>query len=126
MHNKTKGRRFFSLQFFERKNYVHNHWRSRTGLGPIGKKTVPKVFVNYAVLTFNDLLATKNPRAKKDVQVFAPHLLAERGKAADVGDKKPARNTLNFPQRPLHYFCLFVFFKGHLLTRCVKDVARFD
>src|ERR1700746_2067898 len=102
MYDKSKRRPFVSLQLFERGDYRHNPFWGRAGLAPISKKTVPKIFVNYPVLILDDLLATKNPRAKKEVQVFAPHLLAERGKAADVRNQKPAWNFLDLSQCSLH------------------------
>ena len=107
MHDEPKRRSFFSLQFFQRGNYRHNFLRTRVGFAPIRKETIAKIFVNYAVLVLDDLLATQNPRSYKNVQVLTLHLAAERRKTANVCDEKPARNSLDLAQLYLasHPFC---------------------
>ena len=95
-------------------------------MGPIGQKTIAKVFVNYAVLILDYLFAAKNPRSDKDVQVLALHLPAQRRKTANVRDQQPAGNTLYLPQRPLHYFRLVLFRNGHWLPEREKLIADCD
>jgi hypothetical protein len=54
------------------------------------------------VLILDDLLAGENPRSEKNVQVLALHPAAEGRKTADIRNKKPAWNILDFPQRSLY------------------------
>src|SRR5207248_11640357 len=82
--NRAKRRRFISLQLLEPWDYRRNPLRTRSGLGPIRKKTITEVFVNYAVLILDYLFAAKNPRSDKNVQVLALHLAAQRRKPANV------------------------------------------
>src|SRR5262249_31319908 len=86
VNNEAKIRPLFLLQFFEAGDYRHDLLRTRLGLGPICKKTIAEIFVNYPVAILDDLFASKNPPSHKNVQVLALHLPAERGKAANVRD----------------------------------------
>src|SRR5229473_5681437 len=101
MHYEAEIRRLFSLQFLEPGDHHHDLFRSRRGVGPIGKKTIAQIFVNNAVVVLDDLLASENPRSEKNVQVLALHAAAERREIANVRDEKPARNSLDFSQRSL-------------------------
>src|SRR5439155_22941533 len=98
MHYKAEVRPAFLLEFFERGDHRHDLFRSRRGVGPIGKKTIAEIFVNNAVLILDDLLASENPCSEKNIQVPALHVAAERRETANVRDEKPARNILDFPQ----------------------------
>jgi hypothetical protein len=102
MNNEAKFRPFLSLQFFERGDYRHDLLWSRSGLRPIGKKTIAEIFVNYPVLILDDLFGSENPRSEKNIQVLALHPAAEWRKTANIRNKKPAWNILDFPQRSLH------------------------
>src|SRR5882724_1184940 len=109
MHYEAEVPPALLLEFFERGDYRHDLFRSRRGVGPIGKKTVTQIFVNRAVLILDDLLAGENPRTEKNVQVIALHAAAERRETTNVRDEKPARNVLDFPQGSLrHHVFVFV------------------
>src|SRR6266478_7271447 len=101
MHYGAEIWRLFPLQFLERGDHHHDLFRSRRGVGPIGKKTIAQVFVNYPVVALDDFLAIENPRSEKNVQVRALHAAAERRETANVRDEKPAKNIRNFPRRSL-------------------------
>src|SRR5881409_2616275 len=103
MDNKAKFRRFVSLQFFKRGDHGPDLLRPRNGLRPIGKKTIAEIFVNYSVLILYDLLGSENPRSEQNIQVRALHPANERRKTANIRNKKPAWNILDFPQRSLHH-----------------------
>src|SRR5262249_13647980 len=98
-----KGRPFFPLQFLKRRDYRHDFVGTCVGFRPIGEETIPKIFVNGAVVILDDLLARKNPSAEEKVQVLAPHFSAERGEPANVSDEKPARNSLDLAKCPLYH-----------------------
>src|SRR4030095_7664726 len=98
MHNEAERGRLFLLQFFERRDYRHNLLWTCASFGPIGKKTIAKIFVNYPVLIFDNLLATKYPFSEKKIQVLARHLAAEGGKTAKIRDKKPAGDIFDLPR----------------------------
>jgi len=104
------------LQFFQRGNYRHNLLRTRVGFAPIRKETIAEIFVNYAVLVLDDLLATQNPRSYKNVQVLTLQLAAERRKTANVCDEKPTRNSLDFAQRTLHHLRFVLLRNGDRLS----------
>src|SRR5260370_39458763 len=99
MHYEAKIWRLFSLQFLECGDHHHDLFRSRRGVGPIGKKTIAQIFVNNSVVVLNDLLAIENPCSEKNVQVLALHAAAERRETANVRNEEPAWNILDFPQR---------------------------
>jgi len=86
MNNEAKLRPFFLLQFFERGDYGHDLFWTCRHVGPVGEKTIAQVFVNYPVLILDDLLATKNPRSEKNVQILTLHVTAEGRKIANVCD----------------------------------------
>ena len=92
----------FLLQFFQRRDQGHHLFRSCRGVGPIRKKTVTQVFVNYPVLILDDLLAVKDPGTKKDIQVLGLHVTDERCEIPNICDEKPARNFSDLSQRTLH------------------------
>src|SRR5207247_10917741 len=109
VNNEAKIWRLFPLQFFQRGDHRHDFLRNCCGVGPIGKKTIAEIFVNYAAMSFDDLLASKNPRSEENIQVLALHVAAERRKTANVRDEKPASDILDFPQSSFHYRRLIIF-----------------
>ena len=92
MHDNAEIGRVSCLKFFERQDHRGDPFRIGRGIGPVSKKTIAEVFVNYAVLILDDLFTTKDPGAEKNVQVLALHLAAEGRKATNVRDEKPTRN----------------------------------
>jgi hypothetical protein len=52
---------------------------------------------------FDDLIATENPPAEKNIQVLALNVTTEGRKAANVCDEKPAGNAFDLSQRTLHH-----------------------
>jgi len=103
MNNEAKLRAFSSLQFFKRRDYRYNLLWTGRGVRPIGKKTIPEIFVHNTVAALDDLLASRNPRSEKNIQVLALHMPAEGRKTANVRDQKPTGNILDLPQRSLEY-----------------------
>ena len=96
------------------------------GFAPIRKETIAEIFVNYAVLILDDLLATQNPRSEKKVQILAPHLAAERSKTANVRDKKPAENIFDLRARLLHDVRFVLFRNGDWLPDLENLIADCD
>src|SRR6478672_7144595 len=126
VHDEPKRRSFFSLQFFQRGNYRHNFLRTRVGFAPIGKETIAKIFINYAVLVLDDLLASQNPRSYKNVQVLTLQLAAERRKTANVCDEKPTRNSLDLARRTLHPIRFVLFRNGDWVSDLENLIADRD
>ena len=126
MHNEAKRRPSFSFQFFERGDYRHYLLRTCGGLGPISKKTIAKIFVNYPMLILDYLLATENPRAEKNIQILALHVATKRRKTANVGDEKPARNSLDLAQRSLQDVRFVLLGNGQWLPELENLIADCD
>ena len=74
----------------------------------------------------DDLLASENPRSKKNVQVLALHAAAERRETANVRDEKPARNILDFPQRSLRHHRFVFVWNRERLPECENLISDCD
>src|SRR6184192_2443185 len=118
-------------QFFQAEDQIyfashHDLFRARNDIGPIGKVTIAEIFVNYPVLTLDNLLATKNPRSEKDIQVLALHVATEGRKTTNVRDEKPARNILDFPQRSLRHHRFVFVWNRERLPECENLISDCD
>ena len=74
------------------------------------------------MLILDDLIATENPPAEKNIQVLALNVATEGRKAANVRDEKPARDTLDLAQRPLHHVRFVLLLKSASGCRNLKTL----
>src|SRR6202023_367353 len=84
------------FQFFYRGRHIFCRFRIAS---PIGQKTVAKIFVDHALVRFDDFFARRDPATDQRRQSIAGQAATQRSEILDVGNEEPAWHVRDLSNR---------------------------